>query len=185
VEDVVFLGTGAAAPFKYRTVSSIYLRLSYAASAVDAREADGGGGGGHAVGALEGGVLLDAGDGTYGAMVRKMGADAADAAVMGLKLLFISHKHADHMPGAAGILTRRGALLRARRQAPAATAAAVAERAAGPTCLSGGDVAKRGGGAAVEVCECSVCGQRFASEQAVKLHQVAGVCAASSRACLP
>ena len=61
LQEVVFLGTGAAAPYKYRTVSAIYMRLcSPHPSGVKGREHNGIG---------EDGILLDAGDGTYGALV--------------------------------------------------------------------------------------------------------------------
>jgi ribonuclease BN (tRNA processing enzyme) len=149
IEEVAFLGTGAASPFKYRTVSAIYLHLSNTAP----RE--------HDAGAAERpppGMLLDAGDGTYGALVRKMGAARADDAVLGLKMIFISHKHADHISGAANILTRRAELLRRRREAVAGGAAAP-------------DSGQATVDAQVMVVECSVCGQRFGSESSLDMHQ--------------
>jgi ribonuclease BN (tRNA processing enzyme) len=149
IEEVAFLGTGAASPFKYRTVSAIYLHLSDTAP----RE--------HDAGAAERpppGMLLDAGDGTYGALVRKMGAARADDAVLGLKMIFISHKHADHISGAANILTRRAELLRLRREAVAGGAAAP-------------DSGQATVDAQVMVVECSVCGQRFGSESSLDMHQ--------------
>ncbi|KAJ1485255.1 hypothetical protein T484DRAFT_1892940 [Baffinella frigidus] len=89
VERVVLLGTGAAAPFKYRTVSSIYVALE-----------DGGG------------VILDAGDGTYGGLVRKFGEAEASRILTSLKMIFVSHKHADHISGVARLLTKRSQALK-------------------------------------------------------------------------
>ena len=165
VEEVVFLGTGAAAPFKYRTVSAIYLGLS-------AKHAEQGGRGEPSQEVqARAGVLLDAGDGTYGAMVRKMGAEAADKAVMGLKMLFVSHKHADHISGAANILIRRGALLRQQRGAPAPARAPSCESTLQGACDSANQDRPSRTREATEVFECSVCGQRFRSESSVEMHQ--------------
>ena len=149
IQEVAFLGTGAASPFKYRTVSAIYLRLSDFAP----KEHDAG-----AAVLPPPGMLLDAGDGTYGTLVRKMGVARADDAVLGLKMMFISHKHADHISGAANILTRRGELLRQRREAAGGGAAAP-------------DRGHPAGDAEVQVVECSVCGQRFGSESSLDMHQ--------------
>ena len=89
VERVVLLGTGAAAPFKYRTVSGIYVALE-----------DGGG------------MLLDAGDGTYGALVRKFGEPQALRLLAGLKLIFVSPRPSPgpHLqPGAGAPAWKRSA----------------------------------------------------------------------------
>lgn len=176
LSDAVFLGTGAASPFKYRTVSAIYLGLAHNASEATGGEQRGeqrGGGAEQRGGGAElrPGVVLDAGDGTYGAMVRKMGVDAADAAVLGLKMLFISHKHADHISGAANILTRRAHLLRQRRHA-AHSHLAPPQAAAAPGAAAGIEHQQQHQpGAAIEAVECSVCGQRFGSESSVEVHQ--------------
>jgi len=75
--EVVFLGTGASIPSKYRNVTGLYL---------------------HRFGA--GGLLLDCGEGTYGQLVRRYGA-GADGVLAGLRLIWISHIHADHHAGLA------------------------------------------------------------------------------------
>lgn len=81
------LGTGACLPGKHRNVSGSMLHL-----------------------AGRGNVLLDAGEGTYGQLVRALGRAAADAAVAATRLVFISHLHADHHLGLLSFLHRRRGL---------------------------------------------------------------------------
>eukprot|EP00960_Hanusia_phi_P037536 753007-Hanusia_phi.AAC.6 len=138
---VLFLGTGASSPFKYRTVSSIHVELE-----------DGSG------------VLLDAGDGTYSAMVRKMGKNRAEDMLRNLKMICVSHKHADHISGVARFAAvglwnyRRGShthrILLKRQE--------VME-------VDGNSFQTQSG------CswECSVCGKRFSHRSSVELHQKA------------
>ncbi|KAJ3331524.1 hypothetical protein HDU76_002939 [Blyttiomyces sp. JEL0837] len=83
------LGTGAALPSRYRNVSSTHLHIP-----------------GY------GGILMDAGEGTYGQLFRKFGGDRVpelklDDLLMTLRILFISHMHADHHLGAIGVLLER------------------------------------------------------------------------------
>eukprot|EP00850_Spirogloea_muscicola_P006048 SM000028S10142 [mRNA] locus=s28:599100:604019:+ [translate_table: standard] len=92
--ELVFLGTGSSQPSKYRNVSSIYVNLFH-----------------------KGGLLLDCGEGTYAQLKRRHGPENADALVAGLKLVWISHIHADHHAGLARILTARCQLLGGPRQA--------------------------------------------------------------------
>eukprot|EP00850_Spirogloea_muscicola_P006326 SM000030S11335 [mRNA] locus=s30:209714:214717:+ [translate_table: standard] len=92
--ELVFLGTGSSQPSKYRNVSSIYVNLFH-----------------------KGGLLLDCGEGTYAQLKRRHGPENADAIVAGLKLVWISHIHADHHAGLARILTARCQLLGGPRQA--------------------------------------------------------------------
>ena len=73
--EVVFLGTGAAIPSKYRNVTGIYLDFFD-----------------------KGGMLVDCGEGTYGQLKRKYGAQA-DEVIRRLRLVWISHIHADHHAG--------------------------------------------------------------------------------------
>ena len=87
--DLVFLGTGAAIPSKYRNVSAILLQLP-------GRE-DGGGGGG---------LVLDVGEGTLGSLRRRFGAAVGDV-IAGLELVWVSHMHADHHLGLLGLLQAR------------------------------------------------------------------------------
>ena len=89
--ELVFLGTGAAIPSKYRNVSSILLQLP---------GGEGGGGGGG------GGLVLDAGEGTLGSLRRRFGA-AVGGVIAGLELVWISHMHADHHLGLLGLLQAR------------------------------------------------------------------------------
>ncbi|EIE21088.1 Metallo-hydrolase/oxidoreductase, partial [Coccomyxa subellipsoidea C-169] len=86
--EILFLGTGAAMPSKYRNVTATYLHIF-----------------------ARGGMLLDCGEGTYGQLRRRYGAAAADAVVAGLTCVWISHIHADHHAGLARILAVRSALL--------------------------------------------------------------------------
>lgn len=91
--SVLFLGTGSAEPSKYRGASAVLLRGlrrggSSAREAADCAEGGGPGGGG--AGAAGGGcggsgaaMLIDAGEGTYGALVRWLGPKGAAAQVSG------------------------------------------------------------------------------------------------------
>ncbi|KAF8631971.1 hypothetical protein AX15_002105 [Amanita polypyramis BW_CC] len=92
---VLPLGTGSAIPSKYRNVSSTLITIP------------------------EGGnILLDAGEGTWGQLVRHYGLGQGPKAAEGtsddvwqvlrdLKCIFISHIHADHHMGLATILAKR------------------------------------------------------------------------------
>ncbi|KAL3682128.1 hypothetical protein R1sor_000150 [Riccia sorocarpa] len=86
--EMVFLGTGSAMPSKYRNLSAIYIHLFE-----------------------RGGLLLDCGEGTYGQLIRRYGTRKADEVVAGLKMVWISHIHADHHTGLASILSVRRKLL--------------------------------------------------------------------------
>jgi len=77
---VVFMGTGSSIPSRYRNVSSILLHMSSSSS-----------------------VLLDCGEGSYGQIVNHYGEGAADV-IRQLKMIFISHLHADHHLGVIRIL---------------------------------------------------------------------------------
>lgn len=81
---VRFLGTGAALPGKRRNVS---------ASLLDLFE--------------RGSVLLDCGEGTWGQLVRMYGREMAQQVLCGIKVIFISHMHADHHLGLMGVLHQR------------------------------------------------------------------------------
>ena len=115
---IVFLGTGASSPFKYRTVSSILLTLPS--------------GGGD--------VILDAGDGSYGALVRKWGIEETTERLKELRMLWVSHKHADHISGVARILLER-------RKALGGKGRNRAQRA-----------------------QCSVCGAKFGGKTSLDMH---------------
>ena len=89
----MFLGTGAAAPSKYRNVTGTLLRL---------REKRGG-----AVAGTWGGLLLDCGEGSLGQLTRAFGKKEALEAVSSLELIWISHIHADHHAGLPRLLMAR------------------------------------------------------------------------------
>ncbi|KAA1085400.1 hypothetical protein PGT21_005832 [Puccinia graminis f. sp. tritici] len=88
---VTTLGTGSAAPSKYRNVSSTLLHIPD----------------GH--GQKFNFVLLDAGEGTMGQIKRKFGLGWKDT-LRNLKMIFISHLHADHHCGLASLLAERSQL---------------------------------------------------------------------------
>ncbi|RKO92087.1 beta-lactamase-like protein [Blyttiomyces helicus] len=69
---VVPLGTGSAIPGKYRNVSSTHVTLPY------------------------GNLLFDAGEATLGQLSRHYGPAGTQTILASLKLIFVSHLHADH-----------------------------------------------------------------------------------------
>jgi ribonuclease Z len=82
--SVLFLGTGSAMPSRYRNVSSILVDF------VD-----------HA-------IFLDAGEGTFGQMVRAMGVDKSKSLLLHrVRCIWISHMHADHHLGAGSLIALR------------------------------------------------------------------------------
>ncbi|GIM10126.1 hypothetical protein Vretimale_13897 [Volvox reticuliferus] len=90
--SVLFLGTGCAEPSKYRGASAVLVM---------------------GLGPTRGSLLIDAGEGTYGAMVRWLGPRGAMEQVASLELIWISHKHPDHLLGLPALLEARG---KGRRQ---------------------------------------------------------------------
>ncbi|CAH3015232.1 unnamed protein product [Porites evermanni] len=84
--EVVFLGTGASIPSKYRNVSSTLINMSN-----------------------QGSILLDCGEGTYGQLFRHYG-KCVDRVLSQVKCVFISHIHADHHLGLIRILQKRDTL---------------------------------------------------------------------------
>eukprot|EP01113_Clastostelium_recurvatum_P042256 TRINITY_DN6835_c2_g2_i1.p1 TRINITY_DN6835_c2_g2~~TRINITY_DN6835_c2_g2_i1.p1 ORF type:complete len:664 (+),score=198.65 TRINITY_DN6835_c2_g2_i1:98-1993(+) len=87
--SVTFLGTGSALPSKYRNVTGIYVTVPD-----DQGEDD------H-------GVLFDCGEGSYGQLVRRFGADSMSSLIERLRFIFVSHLHADHHLGLVRILLAR------------------------------------------------------------------------------
>lgn len=81
---LTFLGTGSAEPSAHRGASSMYLACPSGR-----------------------GALLDAGEGAAGALKRALGAEGGRKAFASLSLLWLSHKHADHVLGAVGVLEAR------------------------------------------------------------------------------
>ncbi|KAK9853084.1 hypothetical protein WJX84_003438 [Apatococcus fuscideae] len=84
--QVVFMGTGSAEPQKYRGASAIHVKLESGW-----------------------GVLLDAGEGTWGQFQRRYGPQDAVEQVASLACIWISHKHSDHLLGLPGLLSARPA----------------------------------------------------------------------------
>ncbi|KAL4068530.1 hypothetical protein V8B97DRAFT_2024779 [Scleroderma yunnanense] len=88
-KDVVVctLGTGSAIPSKFRNVSGTLIHIP-----------------------KHGYVLLDAGEGTWGQLVRKYGTDPSSdvwQVLRDLKCIFISHIHGDHHIGLSKLLAMR------------------------------------------------------------------------------
>ncbi|PPQ90050.1 hypothetical protein CVT25_006290 [Psilocybe cyanescens] len=85
---IISLGTGGSLPSKYRNVLSTLVTIPN-----------------------WGNIMLDAGEGTWGQMVRNFGLDNSIynvwQALRDLKCIFISHMHADHHIGLANILAKR------------------------------------------------------------------------------
>ena len=79
--EVAFLGTGASRPSKYRNVTGQLVRMGEAS------------------------VLLDCGEGTIGQLARLRGQEGTEQT---LTVVCISHLHADHHLGLAGLLYSRG-----------------------------------------------------------------------------
>ncbi|KAJ3102173.1 Zinc phosphodiesterase ELAC protein 2 [Phlyctochytrium planicorne] len=84
---VVTLGTGSAIPSKYRNVSSTLLQFSSLAEPFN--------------------VVLDAGEGTTGQMFRHFGQPRFETEIMNIRIIFVSHLHADHHLGVVGIIKMR------------------------------------------------------------------------------
>ncbi|KAI8985218.1 beta-lactamase-like protein [Pilobolus umbonatus] len=80
--EIITLGTGSSVPGKYRNVSATLVKIPDYGS-----------------------VLLDAGEGTYGQMIRLFG-DNADKELAQIKCVFVSHLHADHHLGVVHILSK-------------------------------------------------------------------------------
>ncbi|KAK3368244.1 hypothetical protein B0H63DRAFT_488118 [Podospora didyma] len=81
--EIISLGTGSSLPSKYRNVSATLVRVP-----------------GH------GTLLLDCGENTLGQIRRVYGFEGADNILRDLRAIYISHMHADHHLGVAGLVTR-------------------------------------------------------------------------------
>lgn len=80
--EIITLGTGSAAPSKYRNVSAILLRMPQGL----------------------GNYLFDCGEGTLGQLKRLYAAAQLDEILFNLKGIWISHLHADHHLGTMSVL---------------------------------------------------------------------------------
>ncbi len=85
--ELVFLGTGAAIPSKYRNVTGMYLHMFD-----------------------RGGMMVDCGEGSLGQLRRRFGV-ACDDIIANLRAVWISHIHADHHVGLPRLLNARKRLL--------------------------------------------------------------------------
>ncbi|KEF56547.1 uncharacterized protein A1O9_06735 [Exophiala aquamarina CBS 119918] len=80
--EIITLGTGSAAPSKYRNVSAVLLRMPN----------------------TMGNYLFDCGEGTLGQLKRLFDAEQLDNLLCSLKVVWISHLHADHHLGTITLL---------------------------------------------------------------------------------
>eukprot|EP01132_Coremiostelium_polycephalum_P004248 gene4248-5317_t len=88
---ILFTGTGSALPSKLRNVTGNYLGFENNM-----------------------GMLLDAGEGTYGQMYRFFGPKTIQDIIIGVRIIWISHLHADHHLGIPRILIKREEFAKAR-----------------------------------------------------------------------
>uniref|UniRef100_A0A6G1SEK5 ribonuclease Z n=1 Tax=Aceria tosichella TaxID=561515 RepID=A0A6G1SEK5_9ACAR len=84
--EIVFLGTGSALPSKLRNTSCILVNLNLPERAT---------------------IILDCGEDSYGQIVRHYGPDGAREILENLKMIYVSHHHADHHIGLIEIIRQR------------------------------------------------------------------------------
>lgn len=89
------LGTGSSLPSKLRNVSANLVQVPFF-----------------------GNYIFDCGENTLGQLRRSFGYDKTDAILEDLRVLYISHGHADHHLGAASILARRAKLVKEKPHLP-------------------------------------------------------------------
>ncbi|KAJ3056704.1 hypothetical protein HK097_005105 [Rhizophlyctis rosea] len=92
--EVIPLGTGAAIPGKYRNVSSTLVMMP------------------------TGNLLLDGGEGTLGQLLRHFGPEGLEDVLGRLRVIFVSHLHADHHLGIIRVLKARRQVVGAQNDAP-------------------------------------------------------------------
>lgn len=84
--EVVFLGTGSALPSKLRNTSCILVNFYVPQRAS---------------------IILDCGEDSYGQIVRHYGPENANEILKNLKMIYVSHHHADHHIGLIELLRRK------------------------------------------------------------------------------
>ncbi|KXZ55190.1 hypothetical protein GPECTOR_3g335 [Gonium pectorale] len=84
--ELTFLGTASSQPSKYRNVSGCYVDLF-----------------------ARGGLLVDCGEDAMGQMKRRFGREDAERRLLQLRLVWVSHMHADHHGGLYRLLEWRAA----------------------------------------------------------------------------
>ncbi|CAO3625090.1 unnamed protein product [Cunninghamella blakesleeana] len=82
--QIITLGTGSSIPSKYRNVSATLIKIPGFGS-----------------------FLLDAGEGTYGQMLRYFSEANIEKELLDLRGIFVSHLHADHHLGVIHLLNKR------------------------------------------------------------------------------
>lgn len=87
--EVITLGTGSALPSKYRNVVSTLLKVPYTNSDEKLSNRI---------------ILLDAGENTLGTIRRNFSSRAVSAIFKDLKMIYLSHLHADHHLGILSVL---------------------------------------------------------------------------------
>ena len=104
---LTFLGTGSAIPSKYRNVTGIFFHPGHPVplnTALPTTPPFTASDAGRPVETLLGGWLLDCGEGTVGQCVRKWGVAGARDVLGALRVVFISHMHADHHLGLPAVI---------------------------------------------------------------------------------
>ena len=96
--ELVFLGTGSAMPAKYRNVSGFFMQF-----------------GGEGYG---GNIMIDTGEGSLAQLIRRYGIDSVNKKLRDMRLVWISHIHADHHVGLPHILAARAELFRRDGEEP-------------------------------------------------------------------
>lgn len=81
---VIFLGTGSMKPSTYRNVSGILLEMHHSNS-----------------------IMLDCGEGTYYQLLNHFGWERTEQALLGLRVIFITHIHSDHNLGILNLIAQR------------------------------------------------------------------------------
>ncbi len=82
--EIIFTGTGSAIPCKHRNVSGIYLQMANGKA-----------------------ILLDAGEGTIGQLIRAKHKEDRIEIMRSIRAVWISHPHADHHLGLLRLLAER------------------------------------------------------------------------------